>query len=93
MKYFVSSAVPPLTNKPVLSPVCWVPGSVLSAAVISELALAVVAMSIELKAVALFASPASKVPALITTAFNSVMASLSCMLRFMGEDAISIFSS
>ena len=86
----LSVADPPRTNNPSLSPTCCVPGKVLSAPVISPLLPAVVTISKELSTVPFFLSLASNAPAVIVTAFNSVISSFMEIFKNMGVFNISI---
>ena len=77
MIILLSSAEPPRINNPSCSPTLWAPGSVCKAEEISAPAPAVVTMSNGFKTVARFLSFASNEPAVIVTASNSVISSLS----------------
>ena len=88
MYILLSVADPPLTNRPSLSPTCWVPGKDLKALVTSPFALGVVTISIADKTAPLFLSLATNDPAEITTAFNSVTSSFKVIFNMIGADAM-----
>ena len=93
MNILLSVAVPPLTKRPSDSPTCCVPGSVFNAPTTSAFAPAVVTMSREERTVVFFWSLASKAPAVIVTAFNSVINSFTDMFKLIGSLSIVIFFS
>ena len=93
IKILLSVAVPPLTNKPSLSPTCCAPGKLLKALVTSPLALGVVTISISVNTAPFFLSLASNEPVLITTAFSSVTNSFNITVTVIFEALIFIFCS